>query len=113
MHRLLDQDTRIDYAVSAQVGGKLAQIGSRLVDAASKKMADDFFTKFNAELARRNPDAVAAAAPPAAAQSHDAAPAAGGASAAYAGDISFGGLIGIFVGLCVAVTAIAFLLSKL
>ena len=35
--------TRIEYNVNAQVGGKLAQIGSRLVDGAAAKIADDFF----------------------------------------------------------------------
>jgi len=35
--------TQISYTVHAQVGGKLAQIGSRLVDGAAKKMANDFF----------------------------------------------------------------------
>ena len=39
--------TRLSYAVKANVGGKLAQIGSRLVDAAAKKVADDFFRTFN------------------------------------------------------------------
>jgi len=38
--------TRIDYTANAQVGGKLAQIGSRLVDAAASKVADDFFARF-------------------------------------------------------------------
>jgi hypothetical protein len=38
--------TRIDYTASGQVGGKLAQIGSRLVDAAAAKVADDFFARF-------------------------------------------------------------------
>ena len=38
--------TRIDYSATAQVGGKLAQIGSRLVDAAAAKVADDFFARF-------------------------------------------------------------------
>ena len=38
--------TRIDYAAKAQVGGKLAQIGSRLIDAAAAKVADDFFARF-------------------------------------------------------------------
>jgi len=38
--------TRIDYTANAQVGGKLAQIGSRLVDAAAAKVADDFFARF-------------------------------------------------------------------
>ena len=40
--------TRLAYDVKASVGGKLAQIGSRLVDAAAKKVADDFFRNFNA-----------------------------------------------------------------
>src|SRR3984893_15809335 len=35
--------TLLTYTVKAQVGGKLAQIGSRLIDSASRKMADDFF----------------------------------------------------------------------
>lgn len=39
--------TLLGYQVNAQIGGKLAQIGSRLVDAAARKMADDFFSKFN------------------------------------------------------------------
>jgi carbon monoxide dehydrogenase subunit G len=39
--------TRLTYAVNAQVGGKLAQIGARLIDGVAAKMADDFFTKFN------------------------------------------------------------------
>jgi carbon monoxide dehydrogenase subunit G len=38
--------TRIGYNVNAQVGGKLAQIGSRLVDGAAAKIADDFFARF-------------------------------------------------------------------
>jgi len=42
--------TLLAYSVQAAVGGKLAQIGGRLIDATAKKMADDFFTRF-AELA--------------------------------------------------------------
>jgi carbon monoxide dehydrogenase subunit G len=38
--------TNLAYDVKASVGGKLAQIGSRLVDAAAKKVADDFFRNF-------------------------------------------------------------------
>src|SRR5574341_865675 len=38
-----EHQTRLVYDVKANVGGKLAQIGSRLVDAAAKKVADDFF----------------------------------------------------------------------
>jgi carbon monoxide dehydrogenase subunit G len=43
--------TRLSYQVKASVGGKLAQIGSRLVDAAARKLADDFFTAFNEKVA--------------------------------------------------------------
>lgn len=39
-------DTVLSYSVDASVGGKLAQIGSRLIDATAKKMADDFFQRF-------------------------------------------------------------------
>src|SRR6202163_471902 len=38
--------TRIDYQVKAQIGGKLAQIGSRLVDGAAANVTDDFFAPF-------------------------------------------------------------------
>ena len=37
--------TRLAYSVKAQVGGKLAQIGSRLIDGAAAKIADDFFAR--------------------------------------------------------------------
>ena len=57
--------TRIDYAVNAQVGGKLAQIGSRLIDGAAAKVADDFFARFVARAGGSPPAAAeAAAAPP-------------------------------------------------
>ena len=46
--RLDEQDggTLIAYDVDAQVGGKLAQIGNRLINSTARKMADDFFTRF-------------------------------------------------------------------
>ncbi len=43
------EGTKLEYSVDATVGGKLAQIGSRLIDSTAKKMANDFFGKF-AEL---------------------------------------------------------------
>ncbi len=43
--------TLLSYVAEAQVGGKIAQIGSRLVDAAAAKIAEDFFTAFEARLA--------------------------------------------------------------
>ena len=47
--RLAEEDgiTILTYEAKAQVGGKLAQLGSRLIDSTAKKMADDFFTKFS------------------------------------------------------------------
>ncbi len=40
------EETLLAYDVKANVGGKLAQIGSRLIDGAAKKVADDFFNNF-------------------------------------------------------------------
>lgn len=45
-----DAQTALTYVVKAQVGGKLAQIGSRLVDGAAAKLADDFFARFAKSL---------------------------------------------------------------
>ncbi len=42
--------TVLTYEANATVGGKLAQIGSRLIDATARKMADDFFGKFAAAV---------------------------------------------------------------
>ena len=47
--------TILSYQVSAQVGGKLAQVGSRLIDGVSKKMAEEFFNRFAAQVAEQNP----------------------------------------------------------
>ena len=49
----LDEDggaTVLHYAVQAHVGGKLAQIGSRLVDGTARKLADQFFDRFAAAV---------------------------------------------------------------
>ena len=48
--------TKLSYDVKANVGGKLAQIGSRLVDAAARKVADDFFKSFNQKVAAQHLD---------------------------------------------------------
>lgn len=92
-------ETVLTYEANASVGGKLAQIGSRLIDGTAKKMADDFFAKFTEIVAERAsaggpagsttaddaPQAEAAA--PAAAPAHeepyrDGAPSIGGAGEA-------------------------------
>jgi carbon monoxide dehydrogenase subunit G len=58
--------TLLNYVVNAQVGGKIAQLGARLIDATAKQMADAFFTRFTAQVeaaaapAPAEPDAEAA-----------------------------------------------------
>jgi carbon monoxide dehydrogenase subunit G len=42
--------TRLAYEVEAKVGGKIAQLGSRLIDSFAKKMADEFFARFQDAL---------------------------------------------------------------
>ena len=49
-----DDGTLLKYNVDANVGGKLAQIGQRLIETTANKLADDFFGKFNEIL---NPEA--------------------------------------------------------
>ncbi len=51
--KLTDKDggTLLTYDVESQIGGKLAQLGQRLVQGTAKKLADDFFTKFAAAVA--------------------------------------------------------------
>ena len=43
--------TLLSYAVNAQIGGRIAQVGQRLVDSAALKLADDFFAAFERGLA--------------------------------------------------------------
>ncbi|MDF1721642.1 MAG: SRPBCC domain-containing protein [Minwuia sp.] len=53
--------TVLSYEVDAQVGGKLAQIGSRLIDGTAKKLADQFFANFRAHVETPSDDAVTTA----------------------------------------------------
>ena len=54
--------TLLSYQVNAQVGGKLAQLGGRLIDATAKQMADAFFDRFSAQVRAMVPVATEAAA---------------------------------------------------
>lgn len=47
------------YDVKAQVGGKIAQVGQRLIDGVAKSMAEEFFKRFDAEMQRQYPQAYA------------------------------------------------------
>ena len=53
-----DGNTVLTYVADAQVGGKLAQIGSRLIDSTAKKMANEFFGKFADEVGSSPEDVV-------------------------------------------------------
>jgi len=46
----------LGYVVHASVGGKIAQLGQRLIDGAAKSMAEDFFKRFDNEMQRRYPE---------------------------------------------------------
>ena len=48
-------DTLLHYDVKAQVGGKIAQLGARLIDATAKQMSDAFFDRFSAIVAAPAP----------------------------------------------------------
>jgi len=64
--------TQLDYEVEATVGGKIAQVGQRLIDGVAKSMSESFFKRFDEEMQRRHPPAADA---PAAASSTAAEPA--------------------------------------
>ncbi len=55
------EGTRLSYTVDAQVGGKIAQLGSRIIDGFARKMADDFFTRFQDAVEGSGDDDVAEA----------------------------------------------------
>lgn len=58
---------QLDYAVQAQVGGKIAQVGQRLIDGVARSMAEDFFKRFDAQMQQRYAPAAPAEATEAAA----------------------------------------------
>jgi Uncharacterized conserved protein len=49
-----DGGTKLSYTVEANVGGKIAQVGSRLIDMTAIKMADIFFGKFSELVAPKD-----------------------------------------------------------
>lgn len=51
-----DAGTRLAYTAKAAVGGKLAQVGARLIDGVAKKLADQFFTAFNKRVSGKTGD---------------------------------------------------------
>jgi len=81
-------DTLLTYAANAEIGGKLASVGSRLVQTVARKNADDFFSAFARQLGGTGEPEAAAVAPSAAASGRAAAP-----STALAGGGGFGALV--------------------
>jgi carbon monoxide dehydrogenase subunit G len=62
-----DSGCELAYTVNASVGGKVAQLGQRLIDGAAKSLAEDFFKRFDDEMQRRHsaaPAVPAAFSPP-------------------------------------------------
>ncbi len=55
-------ETLLKYTVKAQVGGKMAQLGARLIDSTAKQMSDQFFDRFAAAVAPPPPAEIPAAA---------------------------------------------------
>ena len=87
--------TRLRYSAKASIGGKLAQVGSRLIDGVAAKTADDFFANFKVTLA---PQAAAAEA----GEAIEEAPARGGISPLW-----------IVAGIIVAMLVVNWLLGKM
>ena len=56
-----DDATNLNYSVDAQIGGKLAQLGGRLIDSTAKKLAGEFFQNFAQALSPPAPEESAAA----------------------------------------------------
>lgn len=49
----MEGGTRLSYTAKAQLGGKLAQLGSRLIEGTARKYADDFFSNLNERLSQQ------------------------------------------------------------
>lgn len=94
-------DTILTYNVDAQVGGKIAQVGARLIDGTAKKLADEFFSKFAILVGGPPPAAAAETAPVASA------PAPAASAAAQRGYNHW-----LVVGIGAAVLVLVFLASR-
>ncbi|NBW51403.1 MAG: carbon monoxide dehydrogenase [Betaproteobacteria bacterium] len=55
-----ERGCELSYNVQASVGGKIAQMGQRLIDGVAKSMAEDFFKRFDDEMQKQHPGAYAA-----------------------------------------------------
>jgi uncharacterized protein len=99
--------TVLDYNVDAQVGGKIAQVGARLIDGTARKLADEFFGKFAAMVG--GPPAAAVAGTSTAAETPSPAPAPAPAPSAAA---QRGYKHWLVIGIGAAVLILIFLASR-
>lgn len=61
--RATDSGCELSYRVHSTVGGKLAQLGQRLIEGASRSLAEDFFRRFDEALQQRYADAATTSTP--------------------------------------------------
>lgn len=59
LERVADEETLLRYTAQAEVGGRLASVGGRLIQSVAKKNADDFFAAFTRQLTGEHQSAVA------------------------------------------------------
>lgn len=98
-------ETILKYTATAQVGGKLAQIGSRLIDSTAKKMANEFFGKFVEQVGAHD------AAPEASADAPVDTPAAPEATTSSPAEASKGGISPVvWIGGLIAIVVIGLLI---
>ena len=112
--RQTDDGTLLAYTVKADVGGKLAQIGGRLIDGAAKKLAGEFFDAFAGAVAPEPEAKPEAAAPPAAPKQvtsppipdsvHSAPDAPAGGALAYLVILGGGALLGVILSAVMALS---------
>jgi carbon monoxide dehydrogenase subunit G len=111
LERMGEHDTLLRYTAEAEIGGKLASVGSRMVQSVAKKTADDFFTAFSRQLTGQ--PAPADATSPAGSSTGESLQASAASAASYAVGgglgapvpawlVVFGTLIGAALGYCVA-----------
>ena len=120
--RLEDEQgaTRLRYEVHAQIGGKMAQLGARLIDSTAKSLSEKFFTNFSEQVAPQVEENVPEAAPaeaapsaPAHAEPAHAAPAHAAHDEDDGGNPVVAGLpIGIWIPLIIAIVVVSIVLAK-
>ncbi|MCF3946546.1 carbon monoxide dehydrogenase subunit G [Acidiphilium sp. AL] len=105
--------TRLHYQVNAQIGGKMAQLGARLIDSVAKSYAETFFTRFVEQVA---PTVAQNVPEPVPAADHGHAPAPVHAHGAHEADRSnpvIAGLpIGIWIPLVISIVVVAIVIAK-